>query len=182
MAAEELLSEQLKAGLPAAYAILVGRFEGPLYRFFFCDHRNHHLAEEQTAETFAQLVRSLPSMRGGCEHLRAFVFATARHVQLRCWRQRKEQPVPLEEVLNIRDPGPSPAALAATREQLGRALNAISRFDDPLRSVLLLRFVEDFSIEEIANVLEMPMGTVKSHIHRGRMQLKLILTEQECKP
>lgn len=182
MAAEELLLEQLKAGLPAAYVILVERFEGPLYRFFFCDHRNHHLAEEQTAETFAQLVRSVPQMRGGCEQLRAYVFATARHVQLRCWRQRKKQHAPLAEALNVSDPGPSPAALAATREQLGRAINAMSRFEDPLRTVLLLRFVEDISIEEIADILEMPVGTIKSHIHRGRTQLKLVLAEQECKP
>jgi RNA polymerase sigma-70 factor, ECF subfamily len=110
------------------------------------------------------------------------VFATARHVQLRRWRQRKVRPVPLTEALNISDPGPSPAVMATTREQFERAITAVSRLDEPLRNVLLLRFVEDCSIEEIVEVLEMPVGTVKSHIHRGLAQLKLILADQECKP
>ena len=71
MLPDESFLDQLKAGLPAAYVILVERFEGPLYRFFLCDHRDHFWAQEQTAETFAQLVRSLPGMHGGSEQLRA---------------------------------------------------------------------------------------------------------------
>ncbi|HZZ29417.1 MAG TPA: RNA polymerase sigma factor [Pirellulales bacterium] len=179
---DELLLDQLKQRVPAAYAIFVDRFETPLYRFFLSDHRDHHLAQEQTAETFAQLVRTLPTMRGSYGQLRAFVFATARHIQLRRWRQPKQRPVPLAEAIHVNDPGPSPAALAAAREQMERALGAISRLDQAPRNVLLLRFVEECSIEEIAEILEMPVGTVKSHIHRGRSQLQAILAEQECKP
>jgi RNA polymerase sigma-70 factor, ECF subfamily len=181
MPVDDLFIEQLRQGLPEAYADLVQQFEEPLYRFFFCDHRSSHLAEEQTAETFAQLVRSLPGMRGGIRQLRAYVFATARHVQLRRWRRRKVQSVSLAEAVNVSDPAPSPSELLAVREQLDRALAAISRLDDPVRNVLLLRFVEDCSIEEIADILEMQAGTVKSHIHRGRAQLKAILVDEECK-
>jgi RNA polymerase sigma-70 factor, ECF subfamily len=179
MFSDESFLDQLKDGLPAAYVVLVERFEGPLYRFFLCDHRNHHTAQEQTAETFAQLVRSLPRMRGGYDQLRAYVFATARHVQQRRWRKRKGQPLPLAEALGIGDPRPSPAKVASDREQVERVLNAISHLDDPLRNVLLLRFVEDCSIDEVAEALEMPIGTVKSHIHRGRMRLKQICAETE---
>lgn len=179
MLPDESFLNQLKAGEPAAYAMLVERFEGPLYRFFLCDHRDHHTAQEQTAETFAQLVRSLSAMRGGCEQLRAYVFATARHIQQRRWRGRKKEPSSLAEAINVCDPGPSPATVASDREQLERVLDAISRLEDPLRNVLLLRFVEGCSIDEVAEALGMPIGTVKSHIHRSRARLRQIFVEKE---
>jgi RNA polymerase sigma-70 factor, ECF subfamily len=179
MLSDESFLNQLKAGEPAAYVLLVERFEGPLYRFFLCDHRNHHTAQEQTAETFAQLVRSLGGMRGGYEQLRAYVFATARHVQQRRRRGWKKQPIPLAEALDVSDPGPSPSTIVSDREQLERVLNAISQFEDPLRNVLLLRFVEGFSIDEVSEALELPVGTVKSHIHRCRARLKQVLAEKE---
>lgn len=171
---------QLKEGQPAAYELLVDRFEGPLYRFFVCDHRDHHLAAEQTAETFAELVRSLPNMRGTCEQLRAFVFATARHVQGRHWRRPKRMHVPLTAAHGVSDGGPSPPAQAADRERLQRVLDAIGCLDHPLRSVLVLRFVEGLSIDEVAAALDLPPGTVKSHIHRGRQRLRQQFAEKGC--
>jgi RNA polymerase sigma-70 factor (ECF subfamily) len=180
MLQDESFFDQLKAGLPAAYVVLVERFEGPLYRFFYCNHRDHHLAQDQAAETFAQLVRSLRGMRGNCDQLRAYVFATARHVQLRRFRERKHPSTPLIDGLDIADAQPSPVTVAAEREQLDRVLDAVSRLEDPLPSVLLLRFVEGCSIDEVALALELPVGTIKSHIHRGRMRLRQVFTEKEC--
>ncbi len=181
MLSDELFIDQLKAGEPAAYVRLVEQFQGPLYRFFLCDHRNHHTAQEQTAETFAQLVRSMKDMRGSCEQLRGYVFATARHVQLRRWRNRGKQPSALVEAIDVSDPRPSPLTVAADREQLERVLLAISQLDNPGRHVLLLRFVEGCSIDEVAAAMQLPVGTVKSHIHRSRARLKEILAEKEYK-
>jgi len=171
---------ELKQGVPAAFEVFVATFEGPLYRFFYCDHRDHHRAQEQTAETFAQLVRSISSLRGSSAQLRAFVFATARHVQLRQFRERSRFAATAADDLEISDTRPSPATIAAEREQLERVLEAIGQLDEPVRKVLLLRFVEGCSLEEIAQALEMPLGTVKSHVHRGRAQLKQIFAEREC--
>jgi RNA polymerase sigma-70 factor, ECF subfamily len=179
MPQDESLLDQLKARKPTAYAVLIERFEGPLYRFFYCDHRNHHTAQEQTAETFAQLVRSLPAMQGGCEKLRAFVFATARHVQLRRLRERHLAPASLAEALEVCDPGPSPETVASDREQLQRVLIAIGHLEAPMRNVLLLRFVEGCSVDEVAEALELPVGTVKSHIHRSRARLRDLFAEKE---
>jgi RNA polymerase sigma-70 factor (ECF subfamily) len=179
MLSDESFLNRLKAGEPAAFALLVERFEGPLYRFFLCDHRNHHTAQEQTAETFTQLVGAFSRMRGGCEQLRAYVFATARHIQLRRWRDHKKQPAPLTEALNISDSRPSPVAVASDREQLERVLNAIGQLEEQARNVLLLRFVEGCSIDEVAEALAIPVGTVKSHIHRSRSQLMQFFSEKE---
>src|SRR5262249_17003611 len=175
MQLDELLVAQLKQGVPAAYIIFVERFEASLYRFFFCEHRDHHLAQEQAAETFAQLVRTLPNMKGGAQQLPAYVFATARHVQLRRMRDRQRQYVSLDEATVINDPGPLAEEAVSAREQVDSVLQAIIQLDETVRNVLLLRFVEGCSIEEIAEALVMPAGTVKSHIHRGRTQLKRLL-------
>ena len=181
MPLDDSFVEELKRSRSEAYARLVDRFEGSLYRFFLCDHRDHHLAEEQTAETFAELVRSLPNLRGGIAQLRAFVFATARHVQLRRWRRPRNRPANFDDTQNPCDPKPSPAILAEAREERDAVLKAISELDDPLADVLMLRFVEELSLDEIATALEMPVGTVKSHLHRGRVRLKEFFAKQEFK-
>src|SRR3954464_8213396 len=129
--------DDLKQGAPAAFEVFVETFEGPLYRFFYCDHRDHHRAQEQTAETFAQLVRSIKTMRGGAAQLRAFVFATARHIQLRQFRERARSAVTTTDELEISDTRPSPATIAVQREQLERVLDAIGRLEESVRRVFL---------------------------------------------
>jgi len=177
--AQRSFHDRLKRLQPDAFEVLVAEYEGPLYRMFYCDHRNYHLAQEQTAETFAQLVRSIPTMRGGPEKLRAFVFSVARHVQRRNWRKTKRQQVSIESSAeeNICDPSPSPVRNADAREQVERLLDAVGRFEQPVKSIILLRFVEGLSLSEIAEALELPLGTIKSHIHRGRARLKQELGE-----
>ena len=90
-------------------------------------------------------------------------------------RRRRHWPA-----LEVADPAPSPPVAAADREQLERVLLAIRQLEDPLPSILVLRFVEGLSVEEIATALEMPLGTVKSHIHRSRTRLKQLFAEKEC--
>ncbi len=180
MLEDESFLERLKQGAPDAYAELVDQFEAALYRFFFCDHRDHHVAEDQTAETFVQLVRSLPTMRGDESQLRAFVFATARHVQQRRWRSRRHTPTSLIDAQDVADAARSPETSAADREQWEQIFAAIGRLEDAVRGVMLLRYVEDLSIDEIAQALRMPPGTVKSNLHRGTKRLKQLLTEKEC--
>ncbi len=174
--------EGLKEGQAAAYERLAEQFEGPLFRFFLCDHRDHHLAEEQTAEVFAQLVRSLPTMKGGAEKLPAFVFAIARHIRSRRWRRGRTPHVSLETVNEIQEGKPTPYIQAADREQLQIVFSAIGAMERDMRDVFLLRFVDGYSINEVADVLSMPVGTVKSHIHRGRVRLRAILTNTEGQP
>ena len=179
MDSDESFHKRLMALQPEAFETLVTRYEGSIYRMFLCDHRNHHLAQEQTAETFAQLVRSIPTMRGGPEKIRAFVFGVARNVQLRRWRTRRLAQLPMELAKDVSDMKPSSMEQASAREQVERLMGVLSQLEQPLRSVLLLRFVEECTLDEIVETLGMPLGTVKSHIHRGRARLKATLKDQE---
>jgi RNA polymerase sigma-70 factor (ECF subfamily) len=170
----------LRDGDPHAYERLAEQFEGRLYRFFMCNHRNHHLAEEQTAETFAQLVRALPNMRGGHDRLPGFVFSIARHVRSRSWRTNHASAPSQQLVRDVEDSKPGPDSRLGNRDELEKVLHAISKLEPNVRDVFLLRFIEEYSIRDVAEALGLSIGTVKSHIHRGRARLKEILSNSEC--
>jgi RNA polymerase sigma-70 factor, ECF subfamily len=182
MPADESLLQRLKEGEATAYEWLVGRFEGPLFRFFVCDHRDFHLAQEQTSETFAQLVRSLPAMTGTPGQLPGFVFSIARHIRSRHWRRPSLPHSPYGTAADVCDPHPSPAAQADNREQVERMLSALAGLDLPLREILFFRFIEGASLDEVAELTNLPLGTVKSHIHRGVAKLKSLLADSGCLP
>lgn len=173
---------RLQRGEPAAYEELLARFESPLYRFFYYDHRNHHMAQEQSAETFAQLAQSITGMAGCDGQLTAFVFSIARRVQLRFWRTKNKTVLPLELAADTTQTYPCPVQQAAGREQLSLVLAAIGALEQPQRNVLLLRFVEGLPLAEIATALDIPLGTVKSHIHRGREYLRHRFFPEDCWP
>lgn len=128
MDSEESFHERLKDLQPAAFEMLIARYEASVYRMFLCDHRNHHLAQEQAAETFAQLVRTIQTMRGGPEKIRAFVFGVARHVQQRHWRSRRTTLVPIDALKDVQDSRPSPAQQASAREHVERLMEVLQDF------------------------------------------------------
>jgi len=170
----------LKQGNVVAFNILVATFESPLFRFFYCRDGNWHLAEELTAETFAQLVTSLPGMRGGTDQLRAYVFSTARHVRSRYHRQSPPQHTSIDSTVELSWSGETPSDKITQSETVTQLLRAVSQLDSNVRMVILLRYVEGFSIRELAESLDLPTGTIKSHLHRGKCRLKEILQEMGC--
>jgi len=165
----------LKNGEADAYEVLVRRFEAPLYRYFFASHGDPQLAGEQSVDCFSDLVESLPKMSGGPEQLRPFVFAVARNVLRRQWRQQVRKLEPLDLAAEAIDDLPTPDAAVVADEQSAVLIEAIRSLDQATRDVFLLRFVEQLSIAEVAESVGEPIGTVKSRLHRGRRRLQEIL-------
>jgi len=161
----------LKAGRPTAFEELFRRFETRLYRFFLLSHGNHHLAEDQCGDTFVALVSAIHRMRGGEEHLASFVFGVARNVLRRSRRRGRFRPTSLERAIDVADSRAGPQRTVESRESLRQAMGFLEAFDEPVRHVLVLRFVEGLMLEEVAEALGMPLNTVKSHIHRARKRL-----------
>ena len=81
-------------------------------------------------------------------------------------------------MLLVADDGPGADAGTATRQARALVTEALERLDDDHKQILLLRDVEDLSYEEIAEILEVPRGTVKSRIHRARAELASILARR----
>lgn len=166
--------EDLRHVDPVAVERLVAEYEGPLYRYFLARHGDPERAGAQSVDCFAELVRALPRLRGGPEQLRGFAYAVARNVERRRWRQRQTHR-PLDDAGDQPSTRPDPQETAAAREELARTLELLKRLDPITRDVFLLRFVEDLPIDEVARTLDLPVGTVKSRIHRGRKRLSELL-------
>ena len=167
--------KSLKKGEAGAYEALVRHFETPLYRYFFASHGDPQLASEQSVDCFSDLVESLPKMSGGPEQLRPFIFAVARNVLRRQWRQDTRKFAPLSSALEAIDDLPTPDAAMSVAEDGVAVLKAIHSLDQLTRDVLLLRFVEQLSVAQVAESVGKPIGTIKSCIHRGRRRLHDIL-------
>ncbi len=167
--------QRLRRGDPAAYEELIVRFERPLYRYFLGVCGDPQLAGEQSSDCFGELFKALPKMSGSSEQLKAFVFGVARNVSRRQRRNQRSATCSLEETKEITCASPGPAQAIESREELARLLSAIQSLDETTRDVLLLRFVDHLSLAEVAAVVDEPLGTVKSRIHRGRKRLQAIL-------
>lgn len=181
MTTDERYVAELKRGSHAAVERLVSEYEGPLFRYFLASHGDASLAGEQSADCLVELVRALPKLRGGHAQLRGFVYAAARNVLRRRWRARRS-PDSLDSAIDVPASEPSPARTIEQRERLERTLTALGRLEAATRDVFVLAFVEELPLAEVSEVLGMPLGTVKSRIHRGRKELKRMLETDEASP
>ncbi len=152
-------------GSQAAISDLYERYRGALGAFFRRRHRDRFTAEDLVQETFARLLRCshrLAGARSPC----AYLFGVARHVSLDAWRRTSVR----EAVRHSADPWLGAAAAdAPVRSALLDAIAALPALD---REILELRFQRDLSYAEIAQVLDRPIGTVRSRLHHALRRLR----------
>ncbi len=177
-AADRELIERLIARDEQAYEMLLDEYEAPVYRFFYYSQGNHQIAQDQCGETFARFVVSIKNFRSDNSHsLRAFIFGIARNVLLETFRKKRlirEDVSLLEEAPSGR---PSVFRQVSSSDELKFVLNIIAQFKEAERQILLLRFVEGLKLDEIADVMKMPLNSVKSHVHRSRKKLCEVLSK-----
>lgn len=179
MPQERIHLERLRSIEPDAVNQLFDEYHRPLYRFFYCRHRDHHLSEEHTAETFLQLVKSLPGFRGETSQFRAFVFSIARRVLYRHYRTPDVASLENSGFVDTPDESDEPFDVIARGEEFDELLTRINQLNPTVRDILLFRYVDDLSLSEIAAILDLPVGTVKSHLHRGRREIQEVSESKE---
>jgi len=136
--------------------------------------RNAHDAEDLVQETFLRAYRGFDRFEPGT-NIRAWLFTILHRVRTDAFRRAGRSPQTVEMI------GEGPAvpapqeALASGAEDIERALAALP---EVFRVAVLLRDVEDLSYDEIAGVLDIPIGTVMSRIHRGRVLLRAALSKR----
>ncbi len=134
--------------------------------------RNPQDAEDLLQETLLRAYRGFAGYRPGT-NVRAWLFTILHRVRTDMLRKRGRSP----QTTELTDDGPAvpadyEARLTAGNEEVQRALAEVP---EVFRSALVLRDVEEFSYEEIAGILGVPVGTVMSRIHRGRAHLRRLL-------
>ncbi len=173
-----------KAGDRAAFDALVRDHYALVYNTAFRMLGEQGAAEDATQTAFVRAYRSLDRFRGGSA-FSTWLYRIVSNVCLDMLRARRDDTVALEiahgddddtEQRPLPDGTAEPAALAERAERQQVVHRAIGRLSDDHRVVLVLCDIAGLSYEEIAEILDMPIGTVKSRLNRARLALKDILT------
>lgn len=167
-------------GSQEAYGELLRRFERPVFSLVARMVRDPALAEDLAQEAFIKAFRHLDTY----DHSRRFsswLFKIAHNTTLDHLRRRGLDTVPLEKPAAeeggglasvLTDPeSRSPEALAQRGDLAAALSRAVGELRPDYREVVVLRYQEGLSYQEIADVADLPLGTVKTHIHRARKEL-----------
>ena len=133
--------------------------------------------EDVVQEVLIKIFRALPGFRGEAR-LSTWIYRVARNEALNALEKRRPSLVPIDDCEELADGDEDPAAAhrrKVTRERLERLMG---RLDEPQRVALELRYMGEKSYEEIADIMGIPLGTVKTYIYRGKLSLKRMMTAQ----
>lgn len=128
------------------------------------------LAEEVLQDTLLAVWFHAASFAGNSQ-VRTWIYSIARRNALSKLRKKRPDPVDPEAAIPVIDTGPSPDDDALARVEAGVLNGLIDRLPEQLRVILVLAFVEDMPYPEISEVLDVPIGTVKSRVSRARAAL-----------
>jgi RNA polymerase sigma-70 factor (ECF subfamily) len=191
---EASLVADLKAGSEEAFAQLIAQYHQPIYSLIVRSLNDPSDAPDITQEVFIKVFRSIRSFNGDAS-LRTWLYRIALHEasnQRRWWSRHKRQevtidvPAETEEsgetfslASTLADQGDSPFDHASQNETRVRVEAALRQLPEVFRTVVVLREIEGFAYEEIAEILDVNLGTVKSRLTRGRSALRALLVAQE---
>jgi len=176
---EQLPVAAARTGSPEAWDALFQRYQLPLYAYVFELLRSDQAALDVVQETFINATRHLDSLRED-NRFGSWLFSIAHRKCVDRWRKGGREE-PLEPEIAEALPGfeSDPSELLIRREQEDEFMRLIEQLPGAQRSVLLLHFVEDFSLEEIARITDSNPGTVKSRLHYAKKSLRAMLEELE---
>jgi RNA polymerase sigma-70 factor (ECF subfamily) len=195
-AEEAALIAELQAGSEEAFSWLITRYHQPIYSLLARTVRDPSDAADLTQDVFVKVFRGIGSFHGESS-LRTWIYRIALHEGLnrrRWWRRHKQQEVTIEmetvdcesgEPTRLKemlvDPGESPYETATHTEARERVEQALREVPEPFRSTLILRDIEGFVYEEVAEMLGVNLGTVKSRLVRGRAFLRQLLLAEDAR-
>ena len=183
---EVAIVAQLKAGSEEAYSWLIAQYQPPVYNLVYRILNDPSDAADTTQEVFLKVFRGMKHFNGASS-LKTWIYRIAVHEasnRRRWWFRHKsketsmensreeafETMAPVKETLV--DESASPFEDCVRGELKALVESALAQVAEPYRTALVLRDIEELSYEEIAEITEATMGTVKSRITRGREALK----------
>jgi RNA polymerase sigma-70 factor (ECF subfamily) len=178
---------EARAGRQAAYRELVRRYERPIFSLIYRMVRNREQAEDLSQETFVKALNAIESYRPEYK-FSSWIFKIANNVSIDHLRRRELDTLSLDgsphaltpeaiqaSALQLGDRQETALEELEAKELGGEIERAIATLRPEYRSCILLRHVEGRPYEEIATMLDLPLGTVKTYIHRARGELRQAL-------
>jgi len=170
MTSDEQLILDFQKGSQAAFAELFDRYRQPVFGFFRRRLHDSGRAEELAQETFLVVLRGIERYEPRAT-FRTYLYAIAFKQASGEYRRAKHDAVPLAS-----EPAAAPQQDSCDALWVRRA---VEKLDEQHREVLLLREYEQLSYEEIAELLKIPVNTVRSRLFRARMELKSLLVPED---
>jgi RNA polymerase sigma-70 factor (ECF subfamily) len=188
---EASLVAELKAGSEEAFGLLIAQYHQPIYALVVRSLNDPTDAADITQEVFIKVFRSIRGFNGDAS-LRTWIYRIALHEasnQRRWWSRHKRQEITIDAPnesdetgesfslgSTLADQGDSPFDQAVQSELRVRVEGCLRQLPEAYRSVVVLRELEGFAYEEIAEILDVNIGTVKSRLTRGRSALRSLLS------
>lgn len=177
---EHLPVQQAKAGDAEAWNVLFKRYQLPIYVYVFELLHEEQASLDAVQETFIAAVRHITSLREDAK-FGSWLFGIAHQKCIQRWRKQSSRP---EIALDDAEPPETdfhegPDDWLIRREDEEEFMNLLNQLPLPQRSALLLFFVEDFSLEQIAEITGAAVGTVKSRLHYGKRALRTLLENRK---
>ena len=163
------------AGEGEAFGVLVSRYERAVYNLSLRTMRDVEEAKDATQEAFFKASRALHTFKKGSK-FSTWIFAIAYHAC--CDRLAKTARFSGAELPDRADPSPGPEAQAERADEAHRLRQAIDALPDKYRAVITLYHLQGKQYDEIAIVLGLPMGTVKTHLFRAKELLRKRLNDE----
>jgi RNA polymerase sigma-70 factor, ECF subfamily len=178
--AEAEVIRRLQRGHLSALGVLFERYKAPVYRTALVITRDEHAAEDILQECFVRLHTYAASIDAE-RPLRPWLYRVTVNLAYD-WLARKSAR-PLEEVLgaltDLVGSFPAPDRRAEEKETARLVHEVVAELPAIHRAVIVLFYLEELSVEEIAHALELPEGTVKSRLHYARERLREMLTQRQ---
>ncbi|MEI6045685.1 MAG: sigma-70 family RNA polymerase sigma factor [Chloroflexota bacterium] len=188
--AEQFLIERCKLGDQVAFASLVEMHQDYVYNLAYRILQNHEEADDATQEAFVKIWQALPTFRGDSK-FNTWLYRVVHNLCLNRIRSAKSGPQTVSVEFNWNDPAggesaeerdllanlpgdpiDDPANHFASLEQRKLIWREVDALPAKYRSIIALYYGQEFSYEEIATVLEVPVGTVKTHLYRAKALLR----------
>jgi RNA polymerase sigma-70 factor (ECF subfamily) len=173
MASEENIASLLGAPLGSerrteAFEALILAYQDKVFRLCYAMLGDRAQAEDAAQESFLRIWKSLDRYRGESA-LGTWIFSIARNVCLTSISRRRPS-APIEEAERARPEAP---------DRQRDIVRMVGQLPDNYRQVVMLFYMEDRSYDEVARLLDMPLGTVKTYLHRARQQLATMIKEAD---
>jgi RNA polymerase sigma-70 factor (ECF subfamily) len=183
---EQAVIAAVQAGNTAFFAKLVTAYQDRLFGAMCIVLGNRQDAEDVTQEAFAKAFLKLDTFQGRSSFF-TWLHRIARHVAIdnrrRGWRERQQRNADVGDVHDLasstlmRASDPGPAEAAERKENHQRLYRALATMDEERREVITLRDLQGLDYAEIAEILQLPIGTVRSRLHRARLELRGLLAD-----
>ena len=183
-ASDQQIVAWAQEGHELAFRELVRRYQRPVFSLIYRMVRDRETAEDLAQETFIKVLNAIDSYRP--EHkFSSWIFKIANNAAIDHLRRREPDLLSLDgapdavsaerqeaTALQVRDVGETPLDELEARELGSHIEVAIACLRPEYRACIMLRHVEGRAYEEIAAILDLPLGTVKTYIHRARAELR----------